>query len=92
MLKPRWLGLLGVLVVLLVAFTFLGLWQLSVARDDAQREAVAAAPLQAPVPLDDGAHPALAVPRGGVGPPRDDDRDLRRRAGRCSSPDVVWTA
>ena len=51
MLKPRWLGLLGVLVVLLVAFTFLGLWQLSVARDDAQREAIAAAPLQPPVAL-----------------------------------------
>lgn len=51
MLKPRWLGLLGALVVLLVAFTFLGLWQLSVARDDAQREAIAAAPLQPPVAL-----------------------------------------
>src|SRR6185312_1982488 len=51
MLKPRWLGLLGALVVLLVAFTFLGLWQLSVARDDAQREAIAAAPLRPPVAL-----------------------------------------
>ncbi len=51
MLKPRWLGLLGALVVLLVAFTFLGLWQLSVARDDAEREALAQALLQAPVSL-----------------------------------------
>jgi surfeit locus 1 family protein len=51
MLKPRWLGLLGALVVLLVAFTFLGLWQLSVARDDALREALEKAPQQAPVAL-----------------------------------------
>jgi cytochrome oxidase assembly protein ShyY1 len=51
MLKPRWLGLLAALVVLLVAFTFLGLWQLSVARDDAEREALATAQQQAPVPL-----------------------------------------
>ncbi len=46
MLKPRWLGLLGLLLVILVAFTFLGLWQLSVARDDARKEAVEAAPRQ----------------------------------------------
>src|SRR6476469_7112273 len=52
MLKPRWLGLLGALVVILVAFTFLGLWQLSVARDDAAREAIAQAPAPTPVALD----------------------------------------
>jgi surfeit locus 1 family protein len=69
MLKPRWLGLLGVLVVLLVAFTFLGLWQLSVARDDAQREAVAAAPLQAPVPLDEALTPHSPFPAEASGRP-----------------------
>ena len=69
MLKPRWLGLLGVLVVLLVAFTFLGLWQLSVARDDAQREAVATAPLQAPVPLDDALAPHAPFPPEASGRP-----------------------
>src|SRR4029450_2139964 len=69
MLKPRWLGLLGVLVVLLVAFTFLGLWQLSVARDDAQREAVAAAPLQAPVPLDAALTPHAPFPPAASGRP-----------------------
>lgn len=44
MLKPRWLGLLGLLLVLLVAFTFLGLWQLNVARDEARKTALADAP------------------------------------------------
>ena len=69
MLKPRWLGLLGVLAVLLVAFTFLGLWQLSVARDDAQREAVAAAPRQAPVPLDEALNPHSPFPAAASGRP-----------------------
>ena len=68
-LKPRWLGLLGVLVVILVAFTFLGLWQVSVARDDARREAVAAAPLQAPVPLGDVMAPHSPFPAEASGRP-----------------------
>ena len=58
-LKPKWLGLLAVLVVLLVAFTFLGLWQLSVARDEAERAAVENAPKQAAVPVSQ----VLALPR-----------------------------
>lgn len=69
MLKPRWLGLLALLAVLLVAFTFLGLWQLSVARDDAQRDAVAAAPSQAPVPLDDVLTPHTPFPAEASGRP-----------------------
>ena len=48
MLKPRWLGLSGLLVVVLVAFTFLGLWQLSVAKDEARKQAIEDAP-RAPV-------------------------------------------
>ncbi|GAA1899699.1 SURF1 family protein [Lapillicoccus jejuensis] len=51
MLKPRWLGLLVVLVAVLVSFTMLGLWQLSVARDDAQSQAAYAAPRQPVVAL-----------------------------------------
>lgn len=51
MLKPRWLGLLGLLLVVLVAFTFLGLWQLSVARDEALRNAVDTAAAQPVVPV-----------------------------------------
>jgi len=69
MLKPRWLGLLGVLVVLLVAFTFLGLWQVSVARDDARREAVGTAPLQAPVRLGDLLAPHAPFPAEASGRP-----------------------
>ena len=69
MLKPRWLGLLGVLVVLLVAFTFLGLWQLSVARDDARREALAQAPAQAAVALDQVLTPHTAFPAEASGRP-----------------------
>lgn len=51
MLKPRWLGLLVALVAVLVSFTLLGLWQLSVARDDAQSQAAYAAPRQPVVAL-----------------------------------------
>lgn len=40
-LKPRWLGLLAVLVVVLVSFTLLGFWQLSVARDKGHADALA---------------------------------------------------
>jgi len=69
MLKPRWLGLFGVLVVILVAFTFLGLWQVSVARDDARREAVAAAPLLAPVRLGDVLTPHAPFPGEASGRP-----------------------
>jgi surfeit locus 1 family protein len=69
MLKPRWLGLLGVLVVLLVAFTFLGLWQLSVARDDARREALAQAPTQAPVAIEQVLRPHTAFPAEASGRP-----------------------
>jgi cytochrome oxidase assembly protein ShyY1 len=69
MLKPRWLGLLGALVVLLVAFTFLGLWQLSVARDDAEREALEKAPQQAPVALSSVMVPHSPFPGDASGRP-----------------------
>jgi cytochrome oxidase assembly protein ShyY1 len=51
LLKPRWLGLSGLLVVLLAAFAVLGLWQLSVAKDEARKAAVEEAPRQPVVPL-----------------------------------------
>jgi cytochrome oxidase assembly protein ShyY1 len=69
MLKPRWLGLLGALIVVLVAFTFLGLWQLSVARDDAAREAIAMAPSQTPVALDQVLTPHTPFPAEASGRP-----------------------
>ena len=39
-LKPRWLGLLGVVILIIVAFIQLGRWQLGVAHDKARIEAV----------------------------------------------------
>ncbi len=69
MLKPRWLGLLGALIALLVAFTFLGLWQLSVARDDAQREALEKAPQQTPVALGTVMFPHTPFPGDASGRP-----------------------
>ncbi|MDQ2758594.1 MAG: SURF1 family protein [Actinomycetota bacterium] len=60
MLRPRWLGLLVVLVGIVVSFTLLGLWQLSVARDDAAKQAVADAPREPVVDLK-----ALLAPHSG---------------------------
>jgi cytochrome oxidase assembly protein ShyY1 len=45
-LKPRWLGLLALVIVVMVTFGLLGLWQLDVARDKGRAEAVKAAPLR----------------------------------------------
>lgn len=42
-LKPRWLGLFALLVVIVIACIQLGLWQLGVARDRGRAEAVTAA-------------------------------------------------
>jgi cytochrome oxidase assembly protein ShyY1 len=42
-LKPRWLGLFALLVVIVVACVMLGMWQLGVARDQGLAEAVAQA-------------------------------------------------
>jgi cytochrome oxidase assembly protein ShyY1 len=50
-LRPRFLGLLGVVLVLGAGFVWLGRWQLGVAESTAQREAVAAARAQAPAEL-----------------------------------------
>lgn len=43
-LKPRWLGLLAIVAVVVAAFGVLGLWQLNVARDRGRTEQVLAAP------------------------------------------------
>ncbi len=59
MLKPRWLGLTGLLLVVLTIFTVLGLWQLSVAKDEARREAIAQAPRQPVTPIG-----AVLTPQG----------------------------
>ena len=43
-LKPRWLGLFVLVVAVMVSFTMLGLWQLSVARDRGRAEQVDSTP------------------------------------------------
>jgi surfeit locus 1 family protein len=43
-LKPRWLGLLAIVVAVMFTFGLLGLWQLNVARDRGRAEQVLAAP------------------------------------------------
>ena len=50
-LKPRYLGLLGLVLVVGAAFVQLGRWQLGVAESTAHREAVEQARAQAPAPL-----------------------------------------
>lgn len=50
-LRPRFLGLLGLVLVVGVAFVVLGRWQLGVAEQTAHREAVEAARAQTPVAL-----------------------------------------
>jgi surfeit locus 1 family protein len=43
-LKPRWLGLFALVVAVMVSFGLLGLWQLSVARDNGRAEQARATP------------------------------------------------
>lgn len=52
-LRPRFLGLLGLVLVVGAAFVWLGRWQLGVAESTAHREAVEQARAQAPVALTD---------------------------------------
>ena len=65
-LKPRWLGLFVVLVLVLVSFFWLGLWQLDVARDKGREEVVAAA-AGAVVPIAEALGPHAPFPAGGAG-------------------------
>lgn len=67
--KPRWLLLLAVLAVVVVAFTRLGLWQLSVAQDEAAAQA-RTEQLNRPVaPLTDVLAPHQRFPDDGAGRP-----------------------
>jgi len=50
-LKPKWLALLALVVLIIVAFTQLGRWQLGVAQDKARAEEMAKARAQPPVAL-----------------------------------------
>lgn len=64
-LQPRWLALLAVLLVVLVAFAQLGLWQISRAQDDANRELAAEQATRASQPLTDVIEPQQAFPEDG---------------------------
>ncbi|MCG7322937.1 SURF1 family protein [Arsenicicoccus bolidensis] len=50
-LKPRWLGLLALVVLVVIAFTRLGLWQLDVSKDQGAKKALAEAQARPAAPL-----------------------------------------
>lgn len=66
-LKPRWLGLFAVLVAILVSFTWLGLWQLDVAKDRGRAEAVEQSAGRPVVDLTSVARPHEQFPADGSG-------------------------
>jgi cytochrome oxidase assembly protein ShyY1 len=77
-LKPRWLGLLAVLVAVVVSFTWLGLWQLDLARDRGRARTQESSGQSAPVSLD-----AVARPHGPF--PTESSGRLVRVAGEYAS-------
>ncbi len=66
-LKPRWLGLFALLVVVVVVFGRLGLWQLNVAQDKGRAEALGRAQAAEAVSLDAVVGPHEAFPADGSG-------------------------
>jgi surfeit locus 1 family protein len=68
-MKPRWLGLLALVVVVMVTFGILGLWQLDVARDKGRAEAVKAAPKRPTAALSSVITPHVDFPADGSGRP-----------------------
>ena len=61
-LKPRWLGLFALLVLVVVTFTQLGLWQLHVAQDKGLAEALQTAREARPALIDTVVRPHEAFP------------------------------
>ncbi len=66
-LKPRWLGLLGVALLVIIAFVQLGRWQLGVAQDKARIAAVKAAGAKPPVDVTTILRPHEQFPADGSG-------------------------
>jgi surfeit locus 1 family protein len=66
-LKPRWLGLLAIVVAVMVTFGVLGLWQLNVARDKGLAEQVRDAPTRAVAELTTVLTPSGPFPGDGTG-------------------------
>jgi cytochrome oxidase assembly protein ShyY1 len=84
-LRPRWLGLLAIVVAVMFVFGVLGLWQLNVARDKGRVVQVPAASALPPLPVSDVA--ALLSPAGPFPP---DGTGLRVTAtGRYDGPAQV---
>ncbi len=65
--RPRWLLLLAVLVAVVIAFTRLGLWQLSVAQDDAVEQAQAEQAARPAEPVEEVLAPHGGFPEDGRG-------------------------
>lgn len=61
-LKPRWLGLFALLVLVVVTFTQLGLWQLHVAQDQGLADALRTSREARPAPIDTVVRPHQAFP------------------------------
>ena len=66
-LKPRWLGLFALVLGVMVSFTLLGLWQLSVARDQGRAEQVRATPARPVTDVSTVLAPQTPFPRSGDG-------------------------
>lgn len=64
-LKPRWLGWLAVVLLLAAGFVRLGFWQMNVAREDAQQEALAEAATRPVVPIESALVPHAPFPDDG---------------------------
>lgn len=69
LLKPRWLGLLVLLALVVVVFGRLGLWQMSAARDEVVAEQLAEQAARPPAPVEQLVAPHQAFPADGVGRP-----------------------
>jgi cytochrome oxidase assembly protein ShyY1 len=68
-LKPRWLALFALLVVILVTFAQLGFWQLHVAQDKGLADALRKAHEARPAQLDSVVRPHKPFPGGASGRP-----------------------
>ncbi len=64
-LTPRWLGLLALLVALVVTFSWLGLWQLDVARSKGSESSMSVAKTTQPQPLEEVMKPHQSFPDNG---------------------------
>lgn len=66
-MRPRWLGLLALVLAVMVSFGLLGLWQLNVARDRGRAEQALAAPTMPVADVAAVLTPHSPFPRDGMG-------------------------